>query len=151
MLTWWKEDPSLPTADVCRPAEGSKDVGMEGCPCAFGSHVHEPVVIINVVPHIPKLIHPVRPEEAACAVGIVVREGSEKDGSINESTALSGDRSTHCVNTNNESICKAQNLVHRDYSKHIHMCMHTHTHTHTHTQAPAHTSILTIQRLIYTA
>ena len=30
--------------------------------------------------------------------------------------------------------------------------MHTHacTHTHTHTQAPAHTSILTVQNLMYT-
>ena len=28
---------------------------------------------------------------------------------------------------------------------------HTHTHTHSHTEAPTHTSILTIQRLIYTA
>ena len=34
-----------------------------------------------------------------------------------------------------------QNLVCRDYCK----CKHTHTCTHAHTQAPANTSILTIQ------
>ena len=47
---------------------------------------------------------------------------------------------------NNECICQEQNLVHRDYSKHIHMhactppphththtCMHAHMCTHTHT------------------
>ena len=47
---------------------------------------------------------------------------------------------------NNKSICKVQNLVHRDYSKHIHThactpphthtCMHAHMCTHTHS---AHT------------
>ena len=43
-------------------------------------------------------------------------------------------------NNNNNSYCKAQNLVCRDYSKRAlmherkHTCMHTHTHTHT--QAP---------------
>ena len=41
-----------------------------------------------------------------------------------------------------------QNLVRRDHFKHIHA--HKHTHTHTHTQAPTHTSILTVQSLIYT-
>ena len=30
------------------------------------------------------------------------------------------------------------------------MCAHAHTHTHTHAGAPEHTSILTIQNLIYT-
>ena len=34
---------------------------------------------------------------------------------------------------------------------HTHTQAHTHTHTHTHTQAPTHTSILTIQSLIYKA
>ena len=50
-----------------------------------------------------------------------------------------------------------QNLV-LDYSKcmlthslsHSLSLTHTHTHTHTHTQASTHTSILTIQSLIYT-
>ena len=64
-------------------------------------------------------------------------------------------------NSNNESICKAQNLVHKDYFKriykrarartrtrththththtHIHTRMHTHTHTHTHTRTHTHT------------
>ena len=37
----------------------------------------------------------------------------------------------------NYSICKAQNIVHRDYPERIH--------THAHTDAPTHTSILTIQ------
>ena len=41
---------------------------------------------------------------------------------------------------NNKIIYKAQNLVHRDCSKHIH----------SHTEAPAYMSILTIQNLIYT-
>ena len=36
---------------------------------------------------------------------------------------------------NNKSIRKAQNLVHRDYSKRA----HTHTHTHTHARTHAHT------------
>ena len=43
-----------------------------------------------------------------------------------------------------ENVYKLQNLVHRYCSK----C--TYTHTHTHTQVPAHTSILTLQSLIYT-
>ena len=51
----------------------------------------------------------------------------------------------------NESVFKEQNLFPRDYSKRIYTHIHTHTHarTHahiyTHTDAPAHTSILTIQ------
>ena len=47
-------------------------------------------------------------------------------------------------NNNNKSIFKAQNLVPRDYSKHV--CAHTHTHTHTRTEAPALTSNLTTQQ-----
>ena len=50
-------------------------------------------------------------------------------------------------NNNNKSIYKAQNLVHRDYFKHIHACACASMRTHT--QALAHTSILTIQSIIY--
>ena len=64
-----------------------------------------------------------------------------------------------CVDhSNNNNSYKAQNLVFRDYSKrvpptptapHTHAQTHTGTHIHRHprTQAPAHTSILTIQSL----
>ena len=52
---------------------------------------------------------------------------------------------------NNYSIYKAQNLVRRNYSKHVHAHTHTHTHAHAHTEAPAHTSmILTRQNLCTT-
>ena len=58
------------------------------------------------------------------------------------------------------SICKAQNLVRRDYSKRRHARMHARTHAHTHTHARTHARTHTharerehtdyIQSLIYT-
>ena len=44
------------------------------------------------------------------------------------------------------SIFKAQNLVPRDYSKHL----HTHTHTHTHTQRHLHTQAFWLYKAKYT-
>ena len=41
-------------------------------------------------------------------------------------------------NNNNTSICKMQNLVPRDYSKHTHTHSNTHTHTHTGTCTHKH-------------
>ena len=46
-------------------------------------------------------------------------------------------QSQHGLNNNN--ICKAQNLVHRAYSKLAHTHTHTHTHTYTYTHTHTHT------------